>query len=153
MRLGDIPEWLHTRVVTPLLSKGILSVAPDQAIVNEYFPGQGASLYLLFLALPLPFPLFFSFPSLFPVRFPFPSILSLIILDFLWIVLLFNRYHATYWQCAFFWGRGSLYIPRFCCCNGIWACRNEERKKECGKQENLVVRTWVSYPTDRRCSL
>jgi len=46
MRLGDLPDWLQNKVVAPLLAAKILSAPPNQAIVNEYLPGQGMRFYL-----------------------------------------------------------------------------------------------------------
>lgn len=39
-RLGDLPPWLH-RIAVQLAADGLISKAPDQAIINEYTPGQG----------------------------------------------------------------------------------------------------------------
>jgi alkylated DNA repair dioxygenase AlkB len=39
-RLGDLPPWLH-RIALQLAGDGIISQPPDQAIINEYAPGQG----------------------------------------------------------------------------------------------------------------
>jgi alkylated DNA repair dioxygenase AlkB len=38
--LGDLPPWLQ-RIALHLSADGLTSKAPDQAIINEYMPGQG----------------------------------------------------------------------------------------------------------------
>jgi alkylated DNA repair dioxygenase AlkB len=38
--LGPLPRWLE-RIATQLRRDGLIPVEPDQAIVNEYEPGQG----------------------------------------------------------------------------------------------------------------
>ena len=40
MRLGQLPPWL-SRIVQHLHDDGLVSQMPDQAIINEYMPGQG----------------------------------------------------------------------------------------------------------------
>jgi alkylated DNA repair dioxygenase AlkB len=40
MRLGDLPPWLN-RIAAHLCADGLIPELPDQAIVNEYQPGQG----------------------------------------------------------------------------------------------------------------
>jgi alkylated DNA repair dioxygenase AlkB len=40
--LGALPLWLET-CANKLFAKGFFSAVPDQAIVNEYMPGQGIS--------------------------------------------------------------------------------------------------------------
>jgi len=40
MHLGDLPDWLN-RIAQHLHYDGIFSTPPDQAIINEYMPGQG----------------------------------------------------------------------------------------------------------------
>lgn len=45
MRLGDLPDILHT-VGTRLYQKGYLDNVPDQAIINEYLPGQGITAHI-----------------------------------------------------------------------------------------------------------
>jgi len=43
--LGQLPDWLSS-VSNKLHDDGIFSSAPDQAIVNEYLPGQGISAHI-----------------------------------------------------------------------------------------------------------
>lgn len=43
--LGSLPDWLSS-VSNKLHNDGIFSLAPDQAIVNEYLPGQGISAHI-----------------------------------------------------------------------------------------------------------
>lgn len=40
MRLGDLPDWL-SGIAIRLRDDGWISEIPDQAIINEYLPGQG----------------------------------------------------------------------------------------------------------------
>ena len=40
MRLGEIPDWLN-RIAQHLHYDGLFPKLPDQAIINEYMPGQG----------------------------------------------------------------------------------------------------------------
>lgn len=40
MRLGELPPWL-SRMAQHLHYDGLVSEMPDQAIINEYMPGQG----------------------------------------------------------------------------------------------------------------
>ncbi len=40
MHLGELPPWLHN-VATQLHEDGLVPDVPDQAIINEYEPGQG----------------------------------------------------------------------------------------------------------------
>lgn len=40
MYLGELPAWLQ-RIAIQLYKDGLTSAIPDQAIVNEYEPGQG----------------------------------------------------------------------------------------------------------------
>jgi alkylated DNA repair dioxygenase AlkB len=40
MYLGDLPSWLK-KISDQLFQDGLFSVMPDQAIINEYIPGQG----------------------------------------------------------------------------------------------------------------
>jgi alkylated DNA repair dioxygenase AlkB len=44
-RLGDLPPWLH-RIATQLAADGLMPQAPDQAIINEYLPGQGIASHI-----------------------------------------------------------------------------------------------------------
>jgi len=44
-RLGDLPPWLE-RIALQLAADGLMSKAPDQAIVNEYAPGQGIASHI-----------------------------------------------------------------------------------------------------------
>lgn len=43
--LGPLPECLAV-LARQLADKGLMSTAPDQAIVNEYLPGQGISAHI-----------------------------------------------------------------------------------------------------------
>jgi alkylated DNA repair dioxygenase AlkB len=38
--LGELPQWLG-RIARQLVVDGLVGAAPDQAIINEYTPGQG----------------------------------------------------------------------------------------------------------------
>jgi len=40
MRLGELPTWLE-RIAQHLHYDGLVPTMPDQAIINEYLPGQG----------------------------------------------------------------------------------------------------------------
>ena len=40
VRLGDLPDWLQ-ELAAQLGHDGLVSQVPDQAIINEYEPGQG----------------------------------------------------------------------------------------------------------------
>ena len=40
MKVGELPTWTGG-LVERILSKGLMGKAPDQMIVNEYYPGQG----------------------------------------------------------------------------------------------------------------
>ena len=40
MALGPLPVWLH-RIAKQLYLDGLIDCVPDQAIINEYEPGQG----------------------------------------------------------------------------------------------------------------
>jgi alkylated DNA repair dioxygenase AlkB len=40
MRLGELPTWLN-RIAQHLHYDGLVPALPDQAIINEYLPGQG----------------------------------------------------------------------------------------------------------------
>jgi alkylated DNA repair dioxygenase AlkB len=40
MRLGELPDWLQ-KIALRLRDDGLSSKVPDQAIINEYCPGQG----------------------------------------------------------------------------------------------------------------
>jgi alkylated DNA repair dioxygenase AlkB len=40
MYLGELPPWLN-RIAQHLHDDGLVSEPPDQAIINEYMPGQG----------------------------------------------------------------------------------------------------------------
>jgi alkylated DNA repair dioxygenase AlkB len=40
MRLGDLPHWLGN-VAEKVYFDSLMPIAPDQAIINEYLPGQG----------------------------------------------------------------------------------------------------------------
>lgn len=40
MHLGELPSWL-SRIAQHLHYDGLVSEMPDQAIINEYMPGQG----------------------------------------------------------------------------------------------------------------
>jgi len=44
-RLGDLPAWLQ-RIALQLAADGLMSRAPDQAIINEYAPGQGIASHI-----------------------------------------------------------------------------------------------------------
>jgi alkylated DNA repair dioxygenase AlkB len=44
-RIGPLPEWLDP-VCRRLVEQGIFGRPPDQAIVNEYLPGQGISAHI-----------------------------------------------------------------------------------------------------------
>jgi len=44
-RLGDLPSWLQ-RIAVHLAADGLMSMAPDQAIINEYTPGQGIASHI-----------------------------------------------------------------------------------------------------------
>ena len=44
-RLGDLPHWLQ-RIALHLAADGLMSKAPDQAIINEYAPGQGIASHI-----------------------------------------------------------------------------------------------------------
>ena len=44
-RLGDLPPWLQ-RIALQLAADGLMSKAPDQAIINEYVPGQGIASHI-----------------------------------------------------------------------------------------------------------
>ncbi len=44
-RLGDLPPWLQ-RIALQLAADGLMSTAPDQAIINEYTPGQGIASHI-----------------------------------------------------------------------------------------------------------
>jgi alkylated DNA repair dioxygenase AlkB len=43
--LGDLPPWLQ-RIAVQLATDGLISKAPDQAIINEYTPGQGIASHI-----------------------------------------------------------------------------------------------------------
>lgn len=43
--LGELPQWIEP-IAKRLHDQGIFQVAPDQAIVNEYEPGQGISAHV-----------------------------------------------------------------------------------------------------------
>lgn len=45
MKLGELPEWLQT-LGAKLLAQSSFKRMPDQAIVNEYEPGQGIALHV-----------------------------------------------------------------------------------------------------------
>ncbi len=45
MRIGPFPDWLKALTVK-LLTAGIFPTLPDQAIVNEYEPGQGIAMHV-----------------------------------------------------------------------------------------------------------
>lgn len=40
--LGELPRWL-ARIARQLVADGLVGAAPDQAIINEYTPGQGVA--------------------------------------------------------------------------------------------------------------
>ncbi len=44
-RLGALPAWLQ-RIAVQLAADGLVSKAPDQAIINEYAPGQGIASHI-----------------------------------------------------------------------------------------------------------
>jgi alkylated DNA repair dioxygenase AlkB len=44
-RLGDLPPWLQ-RIAVQLHADGLFSKPPDQAIINEYAPGQGIASHI-----------------------------------------------------------------------------------------------------------
>jgi alkylated DNA repair dioxygenase AlkB len=44
-RLGDLPAWLQ-RIAVQLVADGLMPKAPDQAIINEYAPGQGIASHI-----------------------------------------------------------------------------------------------------------
>jgi alkylated DNA repair dioxygenase AlkB len=44
-RLGDLPPWLQ-RIAVQLAADGLMSKAPDQAIINEYALGQGIASHI-----------------------------------------------------------------------------------------------------------
>jgi len=44
-RLGPLPGWAN-QIVFLLQRRGVLNTAPDQAIVNEYLPGQGIASHI-----------------------------------------------------------------------------------------------------------
>lgn len=43
--IGPLPSWLHS-LSQRLFEDGIFSQAPDQAIINEYLPGQGIAAHI-----------------------------------------------------------------------------------------------------------
>ena len=45
MRLGELPEWLKA-LGAKLRAQGLFDSLPDQAIVNEYKPGQGIAMHV-----------------------------------------------------------------------------------------------------------
>lgn len=45
VRLGDLPDWLQ-ELAERMQSDGIVSYLPDQAIINEYEPGQGIGAHI-----------------------------------------------------------------------------------------------------------
>lgn len=45
MRLGAFPRWLD-RLATKVLESRLFDEMPDQAIVNEYLPGQGIAMHI-----------------------------------------------------------------------------------------------------------
>ena len=45
MKIGELPEWLQT-LGAKLLDEGPFDRMPDQAIVNEYEPGQGIAMHV-----------------------------------------------------------------------------------------------------------
>ena len=45
MRVGDLPKWL-TNLAARLVKLGYFEDAPDQVIVNEYYPGQGITAHV-----------------------------------------------------------------------------------------------------------
>jgi alkylated DNA repair dioxygenase AlkB len=42
MKLGELPNWMQ-EFVSKLKNDKLISSFPDQAIINEYYPGQGIS--------------------------------------------------------------------------------------------------------------
>jgi len=44
-RVGDLPPW-RQRIAVHLAANGLMSKAPDQAIINEYAPGQGIASHI-----------------------------------------------------------------------------------------------------------
>ena len=46
MRLGPLPDWLERAAHRLCAETGLFDRAPDQAIVNEYEPGQGIALHV-----------------------------------------------------------------------------------------------------------
>ena len=46
MRLGPLPDWLEGAADRLYAETGLFERAPDQAIVNEYEPGQGIALHV-----------------------------------------------------------------------------------------------------------
>lgn len=45
VRLGDLPDWLQ-KLARQMQCDGIVRGLPDQAIINEYEPGQGIGLHV-----------------------------------------------------------------------------------------------------------
>lgn len=45
MRIGDFPAWLHS-LAEKLCEARLFRQFPDQAIVNEYHPGQGIAMHI-----------------------------------------------------------------------------------------------------------
>ena len=45
MRLGAFPKWLES-LATKVLDARLIDEMPDQAIVNEYLPGQGIAMHI-----------------------------------------------------------------------------------------------------------
>ena len=44
-RIGPLPDWLGA-IAAELVRRGLFERAPDQAIVNEYLPGQGIAAHV-----------------------------------------------------------------------------------------------------------
>lgn len=45
MYLGKLPNWI-TQIVTKIINNSLIDEIPDQAIINEYQPGQGISSHI-----------------------------------------------------------------------------------------------------------
>lgn len=43
--LGDLPPWLH-RIAAQCVTDGLTAQTPNQAIINEYTPGQGIASHI-----------------------------------------------------------------------------------------------------------